>query len=163
MRGVGTDNASVMTGINNDVHRKVKAEALHLVLIRCVCRFLQLATSAATAQALPRNLEYLISETYNWFARSPARQIAYKKLYGLMNDGDEPLEIVQACRTRWLSLEIAVSRIVDQWTELKAHFEMARRTEKCYWAKVLYGMYENQINLGYLLFFEADSGRCSEG
>lgn len=121
MRGVGTDNASVMTGINNGVHRKLKAEAPHLVLIRCVCHSLQLATSAATAEALPRILEYLISETYNWFARSPARQMAYKKLYGLMNDGDEPLKIVQACRTRWLSLEIAVSRIVDQWTELKAH------------------------------------------
>ncbi|KAH7957122.1 hypothetical protein HPB52_015559 [Rhipicephalus sanguineus] len=148
MRGVGTDNASVMTGINNGVHRKLKAEAPHLVLIRCVCHSLQLATSAATAEALPRILEYLIRETYNWFARFPARQMAYKKLYGLMNDGDEPLKIVQACRTRWLSLEIAVSRIVDQWTELKAHFEIARRTEKCYAAEVLYGMYENQINLG---------------
>ncbi|KAH9368069.1 hypothetical protein HPB48_001031 [Haemaphysalis longicornis] len=55
-------------------------------------------------------------------------------------------------RARWLSLEIAVSRIIDQWTEWKAHFEMGRRTEKCYAAEVLYGMYENQINLGYLLF-----------
>lgn len=49
-------------------------------------------------------------------------------------------------------IEIAVSRIIDQWTESKTHFEMARRPEKCYAAEVLYGMYENQINLGYLLF-----------
>ncbi|KAH9365520.1 hypothetical protein HPB48_010480 [Haemaphysalis longicornis] len=152
IRGVGTDNVSVMPIINNGVHRKLKAEASNLVLIRSTCHSLQLATSAATAEALPKILEYLISETYNWFARSPARQIAYKKLYGLMNDGDEPLKIVQACRTRWPSLEIAVSRIVDQWTEFKAHFEMARRNEKCYAEEVLYGMHENQINLGYLLF-----------
>uniref|UniRef100_A0A131YJT0 Zinc finger protein n=1 Tax=Rhipicephalus appendiculatus TaxID=34631 RepID=A0A131YJT0_RHIAP len=70
-----------------------------------------------------------------------------------MNCGDEPLKILQECRTRWLSLvEIAVSRIVDQWAELKMRLEMARRTEKCYEAEVLYGMYENQINLGYFLF-----------
>ncbi|KAG0417346.1 hypothetical protein HPB47_005675 [Ixodes persulcatus] len=55
-----------------------------------------------------------------------------------MNDGHEPLKIVKACRTWWLSLEIAVSRIVDQWTEMKTHFEMAMRTEKCYAADVLY-------------------------
>ncbi|KAH7959864.1 hypothetical protein HPB49_014427 [Dermacentor silvarum] len=152
IRGIATENASVMTGINNGVHRKLKGEALHLVLIHRVCHSLQLATLAATVEALPRKLEYLISEKYNLFTRSPARQIAYKKLYGLINDGDEPLKIVQVCRTRWLSLEIAVSRIVDQWTELKAHFEIARRTKKYYAAEVLCGMYENQINLGYLLF-----------
>ncbi|KAH7972736.1 hypothetical protein HPB52_016353 [Rhipicephalus sanguineus] len=163
MRGVGTDNASVMTGINNGVHRKLKAEAPHLVLIRCVCHSLQLATSAVTAEVLPRILEYVISETYNWFARSPARQMAYKKLYGLMNDGDEPLKIVQACRTRWLSLEIAVSRIVDQWTELKAHFEIARRTEKCYAAEVLL---EDHLNpkpyLGYLFETYVDNMKAQK-
>ncbi|KAH7975624.1 hypothetical protein HPB52_003720 [Rhipicephalus sanguineus] len=30
---------------------------------------------------------------------------------------------------------------------------MVRRTEKCCTAEVLYGMYENKIDLGYLLFF----------
>ncbi|KAL3230285.1 hypothetical protein MRX96_023459 [Rhipicephalus microplus] len=114
MKGEGTNNASIMTGINNHVHRKLKAEAHQLVLIRCVCHSLQLATSAATAEALPRILEYLISEMHNWFASYPARKMAFKKVYGLMNDGDEPLKTVQACRTRWLSLEIAVSSIVDQ-------------------------------------------------
>ncbi|KAH9379914.1 hypothetical protein HPB48_000990 [Haemaphysalis longicornis] len=82
-------------------------------------------------------MEYLISETYNWFPRSPVKKTAYKKLYGLMNDGDEELETVQVCRKWWLSLEIAVSRIVDQWTEWKAHFEMTRRIEKCYAKEVL--------------------------
>ena len=36
--GIGTDNASVMTGINNGVHKVLKEEygLKHLVLIRCV-------------------------------------------------------------------------------------------------------------------------------
>ena len=67
LRGIGTDNASVMTGVNNGVYEKLKAEVPGLVLIRCVCHSLQLAVSAAAANALPRNLEFLITETYNWF------------------------------------------------------------------------------------------------
>lgn len=37
--GIGTDNASVMTGINNGVHKVLKEEygLKDLVLIRCVC------------------------------------------------------------------------------------------------------------------------------
>lgn len=72
-----------------------------------------------------------------------------------MNDGNEQLMIMQAFRTWWLSLEIAVSSIVDQWVELKTHFEMARHTENCYMSEGLHGTHENHINLRYL-FFETD-------
>lgn len=65
MVGIGTDNASVMTGVNNGVHQKLKAEVPNLILVRCVCHSLQLAISAAVADCLPRSLEYLVSETYN--------------------------------------------------------------------------------------------------
>lgn len=34
---IGTDNASVMTGINKGVYAKLKCEVLHLKLILCVC------------------------------------------------------------------------------------------------------------------------------
>ena len=39
LQGIGTDNASVMTGINNGVHKVLKEECglKELVLIRCVC------------------------------------------------------------------------------------------------------------------------------
>ncbi|KAG0434085.1 hypothetical protein HPB47_019361, partial [Ixodes persulcatus] len=106
-------------------------------------------------------------------ARSPARQLSYKKLYGLMNDGDEPLKILQAWRTRWLSLETAVSRIVDQWTESKTHFKMARRPEKCYAAEELYeqmdvltSRLEDHLNpkpyLGYLFETYVDNMKAEK-
>ena len=43
--GIRTDNASVMTGINNGVHKVLKEEygLKYLVLIHCVCNTLQLA------------------------------------------------------------------------------------------------------------------------
>ncbi|MGL5028977.1 MAG: hypothetical protein ACRC6C_02585, partial [Wolbachia pipientis] len=36
LRGIGTDNASVMVGINNGVYSQLKEEVPSLVLIRCV-------------------------------------------------------------------------------------------------------------------------------
>ena len=36
MQGIGTDNASVMIGINNGVYKKLKEYNSNLMLIRCV-------------------------------------------------------------------------------------------------------------------------------
>lgn len=151
--GIGTDNASVMVGVNRGVYKQLKADVPHLILIRCVCHSLQLAISAAVAEGPPRSLDYLVGDTYNWFARSFSRQQAYKELFGILNDGEEePLKIVQACSTRWLSIATAVERVLHQWTELKAHFQVPRLAEKCYSAEVLYSMYCDEINKAYLLF-----------
>lgn len=59
---IGTDNASVMTGVNNGLHQILKTEhgLPDLVLVRCVCHSLQLAVSHASEKTLPRNIEYII-------------------------------------------------------------------------------------------------------
>ena len=150
--GIGTDNASVMVGVNNGVAAKLRKDVPNLVLVRCLCHSLQLAVSAASSETLPRNLEYLISETYNWFSRSSGRQLAYHQLYALLNDGDNPLQMVQACETRWLSIELAVTRIVDQWLELRTHFDLARQGEKCYLTDTLSNMYNNDCNHAYFTY-----------
>ncbi|XP_025206232.1 uncharacterized protein LOC112602391 [Melanaphis sacchari] len=150
--GIGSDNASVMVGINKGVYAILKQENPNLILIRCVCHSLQLATSQACAETVPRHLDFLISESYNWFSKSTLRQQSYKDLYKCMNENHEPLKIVQACNTRWLSIETAVVRIIDQWNELKLHFEISRSKEKCYSAEMLYTLYRDEHNLAYLLF-----------
>lgn len=83
LMGIGTDNASVMTGVNNGIYAKLKRDLPNLVLVRCICHSLQLAVSAVTKQFLPRNLEFIIKETYDWFSRSSSRQAAYKELINL--------------------------------------------------------------------------------
>ncbi|XP_024869117.1 uncharacterized protein LOC112452903, partial [Temnothorax curvispinosus] len=131
---IGTDNASVMVGINNGVS-KLKAEVPSLILIRCLCHSLQLAVSHAMIDTLPRNLEFLIHETYNWFSKSSMRQIKYTQFYETINCGERPLQILQVSDTRWLSIEAAVDRTLNQWLELKTHFNMTRLSEKCYTAE----------------------------
>ena len=151
---IGTDNASVMIGVNKGVFVKLRQEIPHLQLIKCVCHSLHLAISHATAEFLPRNLDFLIRETYNWFSHSATRQLTYKELYRLINDGEEPLKLVQVCQTRWLSIELAVSRILQQWTELKAHFGIVRSRERCYSAEILYEMYGDRQNYVLLIFLK---------
>lgn len=69
-----------------------------------------------------------------------------------MNDNHDPLKIVQACNTRWLTIESAVVRIVDQWLELKVHFQVSRTKDKCYTAEMLYSLFNDEHNKAYLLF-----------
>lgn len=114
-----------MVGVNNGVYAQLKTKIPHLILVRCVCHSVQLAVFSATKNTLPRNLEYLIRETYDWFARSTSRKEYYENLYKTLNDGQQSLKIVQSCQTRWLSIESAVARIVNQWIELKLLFETA--------------------------------------
>lgn len=155
LHGLGTDNASVMTGINNGVHKKLLDYNPNIILIRCLCHSLQLAASAATKE-LPRNLEFLIRETYDWFSKSSLRQVQYKNLYKTINDDNlNPLKIVQACATRWLSIESAVSRIHTQWLELKSHFQIAKlNNEKCYMADLMHQMYCDDFNFAYICFLK---------
>ena len=134
---VGTDSASVLVGVNNGVHAKLKQENSSLILIKCLCHSLQLAVLHASHECLPRNLEFLIAETHNWFSKSAVRQCHYKELYKTINEGSTPLKIPFNCKTRWLSFQTAVERIVNQWLELKTHFQMTRGSEKCNTAEIL--------------------------
>jgi len=56
-----------------------------------MCHSLQLAVLAAAVETLPRNIDYLIKEIYNWFSHSTLRQAQYKNLFKTINDGRGPL------------------------------------------------------------------------
>lgn len=109
----------------------------------------------ASKETIPRSVEYLIRETYNWLSVSPKRWEAYKAVYATINCGQKPLQITKVCATRWLSIEPVVTRILSQWEELKLHFELAKASEHCYMADVLHTMYMDKTNYVYLQFFKS--------
>lgn len=153
MIGLGTDNASVLVGVNNGVYVKLKRSIPHLVLMRCVNHSLQLALSHASVNSFPLSIDYIISHTYNWFAHSSVRQAKYDHTYSLLNEGNENhLQFVRKSDTRWISVEPAVDRIVNQWVELKTFFTEVAITEKDHHAATLSEMYNNDEVLAYLLF-----------
>lgn len=93
----------------------------NLMLIRCVCHTLHGAASKASS-SMPADLEFLVRESRNWFAKSPLRRLQYRDLYAAVNNGKMPVTLVQLVRTRWLAWAKAIEVVINQWLELKQHF-----------------------------------------
>lgn len=74
---------------------------------------------------------------------APSDSNQYRVIYTTINENHDPLKIVQTCNTRWLSIETAVTRILDQWIELTTHFQLSRKTDMCFVANMLYDIYSN--------------------
>ena len=108
-----------------------------------------MATSHASAEALPRNLNFIIAKTHKWFAYSSVQQSKYRNVFKALSDGANPLKIPRDCQTRWLAIQPAVERILRQWLELKTLFSITPHSEKCYTAEILYKMYFDEKNLLY--------------
>ena len=151
MVGIATDGASVMVGKNHSVFTLLKQKQPNLQLIRCVCHSLDLVANKAM-QLLPSNLEYMIKETYNWFAHSAKRQSDYRNIYETINDGECPLKLVTPSSTRWLVIADCIERILDQKDALKIHFNLVSNAEHCYSARLLKEMYSDQSNTLYMHF-----------
>ncbi|KAL0153997.1 hypothetical protein M9458_050699, partial [Cirrhinus mrigala] len=121
--GIATDGASVMVGKNHSVFTLLKELQPSLQLIRCVCHSLDIVANKAM-QLLPSSMEYMIRETYNWFAHSAKRQGDYKAVYETLNDGGCPLKFISPSSTRWLVISDCIERILDQEDALKIHFSL---------------------------------------
>lgn len=55
----------------------------------------------------------------------------------MMNEGMKPLKLVLLSDACWMSNEAAIVTMLNQWDDLKTHFESARREEICYKAEQL--------------------------
>ena len=117
------------------------------------CHSIQLCSSYAL-KTLPCNIEFMVAETYNWFCHSTVHQQKYKQLYSCINVGEEPLKILKASDTRWLSISPCVQCVLDQYEELKLHFQLVKDQECNYTAELLYQMYCTPENKLYLLFLK---------
>lgn len=53
-----------------------------------------------------------------------------------------------------MSLESAIVRILQQWTELKTHFEIANTRERSYYTDQLYSMFRDGKNHAFLIFLK---------
>ncbi|XP_043064673.1 uncharacterized protein LOC122320565 [Drosophila ficusphila] len=67
-----------------------------------------------------------------------------------------PLKIFRVCDTRWLSIEVAVTRILKQWIELELHFNNAATNEKCFKAQTLHKLLNDDVHHLYLLFLQPE-------
>lgn len=148
---LGTDGASNLCGCHHSVYTLMKKDIPELLLVKCICHSLHLVCSHASDE-LPSCIDHMLRESYNWFHRSALRKEAYMEIYKLINDGKEPLQLVPLSGTRWLARSNSVKRILDQWSSLKLHFEIAVSTCDKYISRELHKMYSDDANELYLTF-----------
>ncbi|KAI5638384.1 sugar transporter domain-containing protein [Phthorimaea operculella] len=152
--GIGLDGTNVMIGKNHSLAALLKQQIPDLLVIKCTSHSLHLCAEKA-AEVLPRQLEFLIRETHNWFAYSSKRLEAYRDLYETMNNSRNPKKIAGFCGTRWLARYNAIRTILDQWEELKLLFSLAKTADKCYMAEKIHDIMRSSVFKCYLTFLSA--------
>lgn len=94
----------------------------------------------------------MLRESYNWFSCSAKRRLEYRTLFDLINEDGKFKNLVQAAPTRWLPRYNSLNRILEQYLERKTHFGIVQLKEKCYTARMLKEMYEDDTNYLYFIF-----------
>ena len=167
--GIGTDGANVMSGEHHSVVALLRRTWPHVVHLKCVCHSIDLIAKSAVKAALPSHIEFMITDSHNWFARSSPRLHAYQDVASLVGfstmwnveedeetsgsslEGTAPPRLISPSDTRWLVLAECIEKILGQYDALKAHFTIAYAKERCYQAKVLSEMYSDEKNFLFLL------------
>lgn len=149
--GIGTDGANNLCGKHHSLFIMLKQKSPNIQIVRCICHSLNNALSKATEQ-FPSNIDFLCREIYNWFHISPLRRFEYKATFDLLNSSNKKLhQFKQLSGTRWLARAYVVNSILENWLELKTHFSTVINKEKCYTARVINEMLQDNINYLFLL------------
>ncbi|KAL8570445.1 hypothetical protein ACOMHN_034480 [Nucella lapillus] len=116
------DNAATMTGLNKGVISYVRKKTPKVHLAGCVCHLLNLAAKKAT-KAFQGEFDFDdILRQISWYmSQSTNREQRLKKLQ--KQCGTPELNVIDHCPTRWLSMGLALRRLLQQWKPLQMFFE----------------------------------------
>ncbi|CAI6357873.1 unnamed protein product [Macrosiphum euphorbiae] len=153
--GIGTDGANNLCGKYHSLFTNLKQKSPNLQIVRCICHSLNNAVSKAS-ESFPSTIDYLCREVYNWFHISPKRRDEYKQMFDLLNSGLNKKfhNFHQISGTRWLARSFVVNTILEHWLELKTHFSLMVKKEKCYASRIIHEMLHDDTNYLYLIIIK---------
>ena len=125
--GFAADGTNSMMGNNNSVASRLLNYFPGITIFKCICHSIHLCCSEA-AKELPRSVEDLIRSIYSYFSISAKRTAEFKD-YQVLKDL-RPHKLLHPCQTRWLSLQSAVDRVLEQWDALMLYFKNLEPIEK---------------------------------
>ncbi|XP_008189191.1 uncharacterized protein LOC103311373 [Acyrthosiphon pisum] len=125
--GFASDGCNTMMGAWNSVASRFLEDFPGVMIQKCICHSLALCASEA-CKVLPRRCEDLARDVYNFFKSSCKRYAQLKEFQDFCTV--EPHHLLRPCQTRWLSLEMVVCRILEQWQPLKMYFTLHRFDER---------------------------------
>lgn len=113
------DNSNVNYGIHNSVFSKLKSSNSDLLRGNCHAHIVHNTIKYALDQ-LSVDIENVVLKVYSFFSISAKRRESLKEFCAFCDV--EFHEVMRHVVTRWLSLNPAISRLLQNWTALKSCF-----------------------------------------
>ena len=145
--GLGSDGASVMLGSRNSVLTRLQTEQPAVVSFHCNCHIAALIANHACKE-LPDYLDDLTVQIWYFFQKSPKRQRVFQEFQQFVDV--KPHKLLKAGQTRWLSLEICVNRLLEQYDTLLSYFRSS--SENLATVRRITQSLENPLSRLFLMF-----------
>ncbi|KAL7290720.1 hypothetical protein TKK_0015472 [Trichogramma kaykai] len=119
--GIGTDNASVMTGEHKSFCKFLKNDVPNLIVMNCVCHSCNLAAQTCCS-VIPKSVETLLRAMSTYFSISRQRSADLKDFQDYHKV--KPLKFLKLAGTRWLSLHNCATRFLHNLPAAKPYFDL---------------------------------------
>jgi hypothetical protein len=116
-----SDNAAVMMGHKKGVAAFVTGKNENTFINGCACHLIHLAARKASSM-LNTKVDELLIDIFYYLDKSSKRHKTLKEFQGL--HGADVSSILKHCTTRWLSLSVCITRLLEQWGPLTHFFEV---------------------------------------
>lgn len=149
--GFCADTTNSMFGAHHSVSKLLKDEIPQILCVKCSCHLIHLCSHYASLH-LPKTIEDVVRGICTHFSRSPKRREVYEKFQLLMECEDHVF--VSPGQTRWLTMEYAVSRVLEQYDALVEYFIELCKTDPTINHDVILSALEDPITKIYLEFLK---------
>ncbi|KAJ8352127.1 hypothetical protein SKAU_G00236030 [Synaphobranchus kaupii] len=113
------DNANVNFGVHNSVYTMLRKQQINLLQGNCHAHIVH-NTLKHALDNLSVDVENVVLKVYGFFSISAKRREALKEFCEFCDI--EFREVLRHVTTRWLSLNPAITRLLQSWSALKSYF-----------------------------------------
>nr|XP_037290874.1 uncharacterized protein LOC119186301 [Rhipicephalus microplus] len=137
-------------GAHHSIASMLQAQIPGIFILKCICHSFHLCASYA-CKTLPRGVEDLARDVYNYFL-SPKQTSAYQEVQRLAEV--KPHKLLHPSQTRWLSLQVVITRLLEQMPALISFFKKAATEDHVLAAEAILEKLSNPSTKLYLEFLE---------
>uniref|UniRef100_H3ARC8 HAT C-terminal dimerisation domain-containing protein n=1 Tax=Latimeria chalumnae TaxID=7897 RepID=H3ARC8_LATCH len=146
--GSSVDNTSVNLGKNNSIKTWVQGKNKSVYFMGCPCHIMHNTASTGVSGF---DVEDFCIDCYYYFGKSTKLKSSLEDF--CMFCDVEYRQIMKHVHTRWLSLEVAINRLLQQYTALKSYFLSVN--DSCVRFERLSSAFSDPMTEVYLMFFQA--------
>ena len=139
LAGLATDGSSVMTRRRNGLAVRLREDCKLLLNVHCICHRLALACGDANDQvSYIKTIEKVLLQLRAFFKNSSKQSVSYAKaavaatslvIWNKKGKKVVAKKLKKACRTRWLSTELAIKGVFEDFVPLTQALRVYKETE----------------------------------